>query len=137
MSPTPRRTSPAKGSRAGTGDTASRRAPRSRADGSWKVEARVAPRPDTVNDDPGTALTTLYNTYTFDDGSTFVTKMQGTTTAEGKIALFKGRTSFVQGSGRFAGIQGEGSYTGKRFAPLPGAGAELYWDQTATYAVPR
>src|SRR5439155_11542421 len=39
---TPRRTSPAKGSGAGTGDTASRRAPRSRADGSWRNAPKIA-----------------------------------------------------------------------------------------------
>ncbi|MBI3990010.1 MAG: hypothetical protein HY347_10390 [candidate division NC10 bacterium] len=74
--------------------------------------------------------------YTFEDGSTFVIKVQGTTTADpgGKVSWFKGTFSFIQGSGRFAGIQGSGSYTGKRLAPLA-AGAEAYNDFTATYTV--
>jgi len=85
----------------------------------------------------GSGLHENYMIYTFEDGSTFVTKGQGTTTADPgrKISLFKGSFSFIQGSGRFAGIQGSGSYTGKRFAPAA-AGAEAYIDCTATYTLP-
>ncbi len=78
-----------------------------------------------------------YFLYTFEDGSSFVTKHEGTTTADpgGKISVFKGTFSFVQGSGRFAGIQGSGSYTGRRLAPLA-VGAEAYYDLMGTYTVP-
>jgi hypothetical protein len=85
----------------------------------------------------GSGLHENYMIYTFEDGSTFVTKGQGTTTADPgrKISWFKGSFSFIQGNGRFAGIQGSGSYTGKRFAPAA-AGAEAYIDCTATYTLP-
>lgn len=78
-----------------------------------------------------------YSLYTFEDSSTFATKEQGATTAEqgGKTSVFKGTFSFVQGSGRFRGIEGSGSYTGRRLAPLA-AGAEAYRDFTATYTLP-
>ena len=78
-----------------------------------------------------------YSLYTFEDGSGFVIKGQGATTAEqsGKIAVFKGTFSINGGSGRFKGIQGSGSYTGRRLAPLA-AGAEGYRDFTATYTLP-
>jgi len=78
-----------------------------------------------------------YVLYTFEDEATFVIKYQGTTTAArgGKISTFKGDISFIQGSGRFAGIKGSGTYTGKRFTPLS-TGAEFYYDFAATYTVP-
>jgi len=64
-----------------------------------------------------------YTLFTFEDGSTIVEKFQGTQTAVpgGKTSLWKAAFSFVQGSSRFAGIQGSGSYSGKRIGgpPLP------------------
>lgn len=79
----------------------------------------------------------VYSQYTFEDGSTFATKEHGATTVDqdGKISMFEGAFSFVHGSGRFEGIQGTGSYTGKRLAPLA-VGAEGYRDFAATYALP-
>jgi len=78
-----------------------------------------------------------YSLYTFEDGSGFVTKEQGTTAAQqsGKISVFKGTFSFIEGRGRFKGVQGSGSYTGRRLAPLA-ARAEGYRDFTATYTLP-
>ncbi len=93
----------------------------------------------TIDYTNGSGLHQCYVVVTFEDGSVFVTKGQGTTTAdqEKKVASFKGAFSFIRGSGRFAGIQGEGAYTGKRFAPVPGVGAELYSDNNATYTASR
>lgn len=92
----------------------------------------------TIDYTNGSGTHQFYSLYTFEDGSTFVTKGQGTATSDQtrKTAMFKGTFSFIQGTGRFARIEGEGSYTGKRFAPLPGAGAEIYVDNAATYTVP-
>ncbi len=93
----------------------------------------------TIDYTNGSSPHQFYSILTFEDGSMFVTKGQGTTTAdqEKKVASFKGAFSFIRGSGRFAGIQGEGAYTGKRFAPVPGVGAELYSDNNATYTASR
>jgi len=74
---------------------------------------------------------------TWEDGSTTVVKVEGTTTATqgGKISLFEGTFTYVKGTGRYAGIKGGGSYTGKRVTPLA-AGAFCYSDATETYTLP-
>ena len=79
-----------------------------------------------------------YTLFTFEDGSTIVEKFQGTQTAVpgGKTSLWKAAFSFVQGSSRFAGIQGSGSYSGKRIGGPPAAGIQGYNDCTATYSLP-
>ena len=78
-----------------------------------------------------------YTMTTFEDGSTMVAKIRGTTTATqgGKISLFKGKYTYIKGTGRYEGIQGGGSYTGKRLTPMA-AGAECYGDSTGTYTLP-
>jgi hypothetical protein len=78
-----------------------------------------------------------YVTSTWEDGSTTVIKVEGTTTATqgGKISLFKGTYTYVKGTGRYAGIEGSGSYTGKRLTPMA-AGAFCYSDATETYTLP-
>ena len=78
-----------------------------------------------------------YMMTTFEDGSTMVAKLRGTTTAThgGKISLFKGKYTYIKGTGRYEGIKGGGSYTGKRLTPMA-AGAECYSDLTGTYTLP-
>jgi hypothetical protein len=79
-----------------------------------------------------------YGVTTFPDGSTTVIKYEGTTTAqEGGASSFKGAYTYIGGTGRFEGIQGRGSYTGKRAAPMtPGAPADSYSDSIETYTLP-
>jgi len=79
-----------------------------------------------------------YDLRTYEDGSTMVTKFEGTTMAgEGGISSFKGTGSFIKGTGRYEGIQGGTSYAGKRLAPLtPGGPADCYADFTGSYTVP-
>jgi hypothetical protein len=96
----------------------------------------------TVDMTNGTGLHTIYTVYTFEDeeASTFVTEGQGTTTAgevgtPREFAIFEGKSTFQQGTGRYAGIQGSGHYSGRRLASfLPEA--PTYLDQTATYRLP-
>jgi len=78
-----------------------------------------------------------YGITTYEDGSTMVTRGQATTTAVqgGKYSLFKGTYSYISGSGRFEGIKGSGSFTGKRVTSLA-AGADCYVDFTGTYTLP-
>jgi len=78
-----------------------------------------------------------YGLVTFEDGSTHVSKSQGTTKAseDGKTSVFEGTFTIIGGSGRFKGIKGKGSYSGKRIAPLS-VGADSYNDLTSTYTVP-
>ena len=77
-----------------------------------------------------------FGLYTFEDGSTFVINFPLVSTANKheRTTVFEGDFSFIYGSGRFAGIKGSGTASGKRFAPL-GAGSALYFDYTATYTL--
>jgi hypothetical protein len=79
-----------------------------------------------------------YGVTTYEDGSTTVVKAEGTTTAlPGGASTFEGTLSYIKGTGRFEGIQGGGTYTGKRVAPLaPGGPADSYSDWSATYTLP-
>ena len=73
-----------------------------------------------------------YAIYTFEDESTQVTKFQGAgTSPEGKPISFKGSFTYIRGTGRFEGIQGSGSFSGKFFH-----GFGPYWDFTGTYTLP-
>jgi hypothetical protein len=102
-----------------------------------KGEAAIAVDKFTFDYTNGSGPYVAYMLHSFEDGSTFVVRFVGSSAASpnGKITSFKGTFSFTQGTGRFAGIQGSGSHTGKRFAPV-GAGAELYFDFTGTYTLP-
>jgi len=79
-----------------------------------------------------------YGVTTFPDGSINVIKYEGTTIAqEGGASSFKGTYIYVGGTGRFEGVQGKGSYTGKRAAPMsPGGPADSYSDNITTYTLP-
>jgi len=78
-----------------------------------------------------------YTITTYEDGSTTSSKWQGTTRPDpgGKGSWFENRWTYTQGTGRFAGIQGGGTSTGRRFVPF-GGGAQLYSDVTGTYTLP-
>ena len=78
-----------------------------------------------------------YIRLTFEDGSTIDTKFQNTTRADpsGKGMRFEGTSTILQGTGRWAGIQGTGSHTGRRLVPLAG-GTPIFVDLTLTYTLP-
>jgi hypothetical protein len=79
-----------------------------------------------------------YSLYTYEDGSTYCTNWKLTATAapDGKTTSWEGTYEYLKGTGRFKGMKGGGSFTGKRLASLPGAGAELYTDMAGTYTLP-
>ncbi len=86
----------------------------------------------------GAGITQGYTRLMFEDGSTIDFKYAGTThpQPDGKSSLFKSTSVVItQGSGKYAGIKGEGSYTGRRVAPL-GGGAQLFIDTILTYTLP-
>ena len=56
-----------------------------------------------------------YSIYTFEDGSTQVHKWQESWPEKG---LTKGTFTYLRGSGRFEGIKGSGSFTGKFFESI-------------------
>jgi hypothetical protein len=86
----------------------------------------------------GTGLHQSYAVTTFEDKSTQVTLNKGVTTAHPDgTSAFEGTFTFIGGTGRFSGIKGGGSYTGKRMAPVTSGGAaDAFSDTVATYTLP-
>ena len=84
----------------------------------------------------GTGSHQSYTVVTFDDGSTMISKAKGVSTAHSDgTSTFEGTYTYVGGTGRFAGIKGDGSYTGRRVGPVAG-GANLFFDFVGTYTLP-
>ena len=86
----------------------------------------------------GTGPHQTYVVTTFEDKSTTITLNKGVTTARSDgTSTFEGTFTYIGGTGRFAGIKGDGSYTGKRMAPVaPGSPADTFSDYVATYSLP-
>jgi hypothetical protein len=86
----------------------------------------------------GNGISQGYRVSTYEDGSTLWEKYQNivTPSPDGKTSRYEGTSEFIKGTGRFEGIQGSGSYTGKRLAPTPGVGAQYYTDSIGTYTLP-
>ena len=85
----------------------------------------------------GTGTCEGYNRLTFEDGSTIGYTVDHNTRPDpkGKGSLFEATVVITHGSGRYAGIQGKGTYTGRRVVPI-GAGAQFYFDYVITYTLP-
>jgi len=100
-------------------------------------EVAVIKHPWTIDYTKGTGTHKTYIHLTFEDGSTVVLTQDGTTRPDpkGKSSVFEGTCVIIQGSGRYAGIKGDGSYRGRRVAPL-GAAAQVYTDVILTYTLP-
>jgi len=77
-----------------------------------------------------------YGVYTFEDGSTMVWKFKGAGKDTQKAGKFlyeeEGTLTITGGTGRFKGIKGTGTYTGKSIAPE----SELYVEFTLNYTLP-
>jgi len=93
--------------------------------------------PGTLDYIKGSGTIQGYTVLTFEDGSTMTTKYQGTTRPDssGKGSRWESTWTYTQGTGRWAGIQGGGTSTGRRFVPF-GGGVQLYSDITGTYTLP-
>ena len=76
-----------------------------------------------------------YVFYTFNDGSTFMGKIQGTKTPP----TVKGTGVFIKGTGRFEGIEGKVSWKGKYITPYTKdkTKGETIIDVTGTYTLPK
>ena len=88
------------------------------------------------NSGRGTGSGHGYGVTTFEDGSTIVTQFKGSDTDEQRAGKYvneeKGTVTITNGTGRFNGIKGTGSYTAKRIVPQ----GELYVEETLTYTLP-
>jgi len=53
-------------------------------------------------------------------------------------STFEGTYTYIGGTGRFAGVKGGGSYTGKRLAPVSqGAPADAFSENISAYTLPQ
>ena len=88
--------------------------------------------------DKGSGKSQGYGLTTHEDGSTQWIKFQQTVKPDpdGKTTSWEGTFEYIKGTGRFEGIQGSGTFTFKRLAPIPGVGAQFFSDNTGTYTLP-
>jgi hypothetical protein len=78
-----------------------------------------------------------YVQYTYEDGSTTVAKFQGALTRVEGRTLLKSKGEYIKGTGRFKGIQGHYSYSGKSITPYSKeTKGDTYAEVTATYTLP-
>jgi hypothetical protein len=80
-----------------------------------------------------------YSIFAYEDGSTIVQKIQGPFEWEPgrKMRLFKGIGEFIRGTGRFEGIKGTVTFSGKEVTPYSKeTKSDLYFDATAIYTLP-
>lgn len=73
----------------------------------------------------------VYQGITYNDGSQLWIKTTGTATVKGANTDLKGAVTILGGTGKFAGVKGEGTMTGERMQTLA-SGAELYNDVVLT-----
>jgi hypothetical protein len=78
-----------------------------------------------------------YVVHYFDDGSTSIERYQGEArlSADGMRTTVSGTFQCVGGTGRFAGLKGEGTYRGERLGALQ-TGDYVYVDTTGSCTVP-
>lgn len=87
-----------------------------------------------IDDVAGSGTYEGYEILTFEDGSTIVSRFQGesTVTQDGQYIDFQGTHDYIGGTGRFAGMEGEGTHEGRNYLA---AGAGFYFDFEATYTL--
>jgi len=82
-----------------------------------------------------------YGKHTFEDGSTTLAKLEGMVEPGPKgLSFYKGTGEYFKGTGRFEGITGSMTYTGKALTPYSkekGLWGDVYYDITSTYTLPR
>jgi hypothetical protein len=78
-----------------------------------------------------------YILYTFDDGSTIVNRYQRLMVADqsGNYSA-KTKSEIIKGTGRFEGIKGTSSSTGKDFPATKEEAGRVFNDSTLTYTLP-
>jgi hypothetical protein len=78
-----------------------------------------------------------YVIHYFDDGSTSIERYEGAArlSADGKRTTVQGTFECVGGTGRFAGLKGQGTYRGERLGALQ-TGDYVYVDTTGSCTVP-
>jgi hypothetical protein len=89
------------------------------------------------NETGKTAQAIGYDTFTFEDGSTIVARFQRLAVSDknGNLSA-KASTELVKGTGRFEGVKGTASATGKNFPPGKDEVLKAMNDLTFTYTLP-
>src|SRR4030043_317537 len=76
-----------------------------------------------------------YTIFTFEDGSTFVQRFQRLQGSD-KTLPAQVASELIKGTGRFEGIKGSASGTGKRPPEVKGEAKKYFSDMTFTYTLP-
>jgi hypothetical protein len=96
-------------------------------------------RSDVVNDFmPEKGVESLgYTFFTFEDGATIINRFRRTTAyGQSGIGSAKASSELIKGTGRFAGIKGTSSGTGKNFVQTKEEPGRAFTDITITYTLP-
>jgi hypothetical protein len=81
----------------------------------------------------------VYSQITFKDGSTFTYKLQGAMTIVEGVKLINGKGKYIKGTGRFEGIKGKLSLTGRYITPITKdkTKGDNWTEVTGTYTLPK
>jgi hypothetical protein len=81
----------------------------------------------------------VYSQITFKDGSTFTYKLQGAMTIVEGVKLISGKGKYIKGTGRFEGIKGKLSLTGRYITPITKdkTKGDNWTEVTGTYTLPK
>ena len=96
-------------------------------------------RSDNVNDFvPGKGVEALgYTFFTFEDGATIIVRFQRSVAfGQSAIGSAKSSSEIIKGTGRFEGIKGTTSGTGKNFLQTKEEPGRAFTDITLTYTLP-
>jgi len=87
---------------------------------------------------PGKGVQAIgYTFFTFEDGSTIVNRFQRSVVpGQSGIGSAKASSELIKGTGRFEGIKGTSSGTGKNFPPNKEEPTRAFTDITITYTLP-
>jgi len=98
----------------------------------------VKVRSDNVSDlIPGKGVQAIgYTFFTFDDGSTIIVRFQRSVALEGGAGPAKASSEIIKGTGRFEGIKGTTSGTGKNYRQSKEEAGKAFTDITMTYTLP-
>jgi hypothetical protein len=80
-----------------------------------------------------------YTQITFKDGSTFTYNLQGAMTIVEGVKLINGKGKYIKGTGRFEGIKGKLSLTGRYITPITKdkTKGDNWTEVTGTYTLPK
>lgn len=90
---------------------------------------------ETIHRPKGSGRYLGYEVLTFKDGSTIMSQVEGSNkpSEDGTNVQFEGTITYIQGTGRFEGIEGSGELEGRSYIATGSGG---YYDFEGSYSVP-